>query len=115
MLRRSFLPFSSDIESELRSDFTNLNPGAMLPLDGRFPDVFAGIPLSVILAINFFSKLVKLFYNKVTPDQIVMFISEGLTLVPSERAHPLSVNPRRFAAPPKVKTPAATRHPLKGV
>jgi hypothetical protein len=61
MLRRTFLPFSSDNDREFRSDLTSVNSGALLPLDGRFPEVLTGLPFIVIFAIAFFSKIVKLF------------------------------------------------------
>jgi hypothetical protein len=64
ILRRSFFPLNSDNDSELRSDFTSENSGAMVPFEGRFPDVLTGAPLNVIFAMTFFSKLVKLFTTK---------------------------------------------------
>jgi hypothetical protein len=61
MLRMRFFPLSSESERFPRSDFTSVKSGALLPLDGRFPEVFTGFPLRVILAITFFSNLVNLF------------------------------------------------------
>jgi hypothetical protein len=54
ILRRSFFPLSPDNDSELKSDFTNENSGALVPFEGRFPDVLTGVPLNVIFAMTFF-------------------------------------------------------------
>jgi hypothetical protein len=54
IFRISFLPLSSERVSIPRSDFTSENSGALLPVDGRFPEVFTGLPLNAVFAIVFF-------------------------------------------------------------
>src|SRR5664280_209204 len=60
IFRISFFPLSSERERSVRSDFTRVNPGATLPLEGRFPEVLVGFPFLVIFAITFFSNLINL-------------------------------------------------------
>src|SRR5450759_4347970 len=61
IFRILFFPFSSDKEKFARSDLTSLNSGAILPLTGRFPEVFMGFPLSVNFAITFSFKFKQSF------------------------------------------------------
>jgi hypothetical protein len=59
-----FFPLSSESERLPRSDLTSVKSGALLPLNGRFPEVLIGFPFNVIFAIGFFSNVINLLHEE---------------------------------------------------